>query len=215
MGETWKATNPKDAIGSDKVPLHLFPLTAIIYGCLAMLEGLLKYGRSNFRAIGVRSSIYYDAARRHLDAWFEGEDTDPDSGLPHLGKALACIAILIDAKAAGKLNDDRMVVGGFSETLKELTPHVKRLKDQHADKTPKHYTITDNREVLVGKVKRLMKDGLERLGGQLAEEERRVFDEATQPAVKVEGSMCDANGNYVGFTPENKMGPGYRPLRED
>lgn len=145
-----KPTNPKDAVGSDKLPLHLWPTTATAVGCLAMLEGLLKYGRSNFRAVGVRSSIYYDAARRHLDEWFEGQDVDPDSGLPTLGKALACIAVLIDAEAAGKLNDDRMTPGGYHALLADLTPHVKRLKAQHADKTPRHYTIADGAETAHG-----------------------------------------------------------------
>lgn len=145
-----KPTNPKDIIGSGKLPIHLWPTTATALGCLGLLDGLLKYGRSNYRAIGVRASIYYDAARRHLDAWFEGEDIDPDSGLPHLAHALACIAIIVDARAAGKLNDDRMFPGGYRNLIDELTPHVARLKALHADKSPvhggqpKHYTIADS-----------------------------------------------------------------------
>lgn len=138
-----KPTNPKDAIGSDKVPLHLWPEVATVHGSLAMLDGALKYGRSNFRAIGVRSTIYYDACRRHLSAWFEGEDTAADSGVSHLGHALACIAILLDASAAGKLNDDRMVRGGYDVSLAELTPHVARLKEKYKDRNPRHYTIAD------------------------------------------------------------------------
>ena len=138
-----KPTNPKDAIGSNKLPLHLWPTTATAVGCLPMLEGALKYGRSNFRAIGVRASIYYDACRRHLDAWFEGEDDAPDSGIPHLGHALACLAIIVDAHAAGKLTDDRMVAGGYLASREALTAHVARLKALYAGKTPKHYTIAD------------------------------------------------------------------------
>lgn len=135
--------NPKDLIGCDKLPLHLWPETATALGCLGLLDGALKYGRSNFRAVGVRASIYYDAARRHLNAWFEGEDNDPDSGLPHLAHALATIAIVVDAQAAGKLNDDRMTPGGYRRLVDELTPHVARLNARHADKSPKHYTLAD------------------------------------------------------------------------
>lgn len=141
---TTKPMNPKDAIGSSKLPLHLWPETATVLGSLALLDGALKYGRSNFRAIGVRSSIYYDAARRHLTAWFEGEDVDPDSGLPHLAHALACLAILVDAQAAGKLNDDRMAPGGYRYLIDAMTGHVERLKQLHAGKEPKHYTIADD-----------------------------------------------------------------------
>ena len=138
-----KPSNPKDAIGSDKLPLHLWPTTATALGSLALLDGALKYGRSNFRRIGVRASIYVDAAKRHMDAWFEGEDCDPASGLPHLAHALACIAIIVDAQAADKLTDDRMTPGGYRALVESLTPHVPRLRKLHADKNPKHYTIAD------------------------------------------------------------------------
>lgn len=135
-----KPSNPKDIIGSEKLPLHLMPTTAINECCLAMLDGALKYGRSNFRAVGVRSSIYYDACRRHLDAWFEGEDNTPDGcHLSHLAHAMACIAILIDAKATGELNDDRMFPGGYRQQVEDLTPKVAELKKFYHDKSPKHY----------------------------------------------------------------------------
>jgi hypothetical protein len=138
-----KPTNPKDILGSNKIPLHLWPETATVLGSLALLDGALKYGRSNFRVIGVRASIYVDAARRHLAKWFEGQDDDPDSGLPHLAHALACLAILVDAEEAGNINDDRNVKGGLIGLMEDMTPHVARLKAQYADRTPRHYTIAD------------------------------------------------------------------------
>jgi hypothetical protein len=102
-----KDTNPKDAVGSLKVPLHLIPAPVQGELALALLEGSLKYGAFNYRVAGVRTSVYYDACRRHLDAYMEGEDTDPDSGLPHVVKAMACLCILRDADRQGMLNDDR------------------------------------------------------------------------------------------------------------
>lgn len=144
MESTQKDTNPKDAIGSTKVPLHLWPTTATAMGSIALLNGALKYGRANWRVIGVRASIYFDACQRHLAAWFEGEEFDED-GVPHLASALACLAIIVDAQAAGKLNDDRQVAGGHRAALDSLTPFVEQLKSRHAGKTPKHYTIEDSR----------------------------------------------------------------------
>lgn len=138
-----KPTNPKDAIGSSKLPLHLWPMTATMTGSLALLDGALKYGRSNWREAGVKASIYYDALQRHVTKWFEGEEADPDSGLPHLAHALACLAILVDAEAAGKLTDDRMYPGGTVALLDRLTPHVERLKAKHAERSPKHYMRRD------------------------------------------------------------------------
>jgi hypothetical protein len=138
-----KDTNPKDAIGSDKLPLHLWPTTATAAGSIALLCGALKYGRANWRHAGVRATIYADAIRRHLDAWLEGEEVDPDDGVPHLWAILAGTAILIDAKAAAKLTDDRHTAGGYREFVSESTAHVKRLKELHKGRNPKHYTIAD------------------------------------------------------------------------
>lgn len=138
-----KPTNPKDLVGTTKLPLHLWPTTATALGSLAFLDGALKYGRSNFRVVGVRSSVYYDAAMRHIQAWFEGEECAPDSTVPHLGHALACLAILVDAQAAGKLNDDRMVGGGYLKYVETLTPVVKFLQEKNKGASPKHYTIAD------------------------------------------------------------------------
>jgi hypothetical protein len=138
-----KDTNPKDAIGSDKLPLHLWPTTATAAGSIALLCGALKYGRANWRHAGVRATIYADAIRRHLDAWLEGEEVDPDDGVPHLWAILAGTAILVDAKAAAKLTDDRHTAGGYREFVSESTAHVKRLKELHKGRNPKHYTIAD------------------------------------------------------------------------
>jgi hypothetical protein len=136
------AENPKDTVGSTKLPLHLWPTTASAVGCIALLNGALKYGRSNWRVVGVRASIYVDACHRHLAAWFEGEECD-EEGVPHLGAALACLAILVDCSAAGKLRDDRQFPGGHREFLAGLSPLVARLQEQHSGKSPKHCTIGD------------------------------------------------------------------------
>lgn len=138
-----KPTNPKDIVGSDKIPFHLWPETATAHGCLALLDGAGRYGRTNWRPLGVRASIYYDACRRHLNAWFEGQDFAPDSGVHHLGHALACLAIILDAEAAGQLNDDRMFPGGYHLLIDKLTEHVTRVKAKNAEKSPRHYTIQD------------------------------------------------------------------------
>lgn len=141
-----KPTNPKDVLGANKVPMHLWPKTASILGTMGLLDGALKYGRSNWRAVGIRASIYYDAIDRHMSAWFEGEDIDPDSGLPHLAHALASLAIIVDAQAGGRFRDDRMYRGGYRALMDAMVPEVARLKESHAEHDPRHYTIADNGE---------------------------------------------------------------------
>jgi hypothetical protein len=102
-----KDSNPKDAVGIKKVPFSTVPAPVIAEIGLAMLEGSRKYRRHNYRAIGVRASVYVDACMRHLTAWWEGESIDPDSGLSHLVKAMACLVVLRDAQILDKVVDDR------------------------------------------------------------------------------------------------------------
>jgi len=139
-----KPTNPKDLIGSNKVPLGLWPSTATAMGCMGMLDGALKYGRSNWRAAGIRTSVYVDAILRHALALWEGEDIDPDSGLPHEAHLLATVAILVDARAAGKALDDRPIRGGYRKLIDKLTVSVAALREKHADKHPHHYTLDED-----------------------------------------------------------------------
>jgi len=99
--------NPKTRFGIQKTPLHLVPPEAIRQMAWAFALGAEKYGPYNWRDERVSSSVYYAAAKRHLDAWWDGEDLDPDTGKSHLGNAMACLAILVDAARNQSLNDDR------------------------------------------------------------------------------------------------------------
>lgn len=139
-----KPSNPKDLIGSDKLPLNLVPTVTIAYGTLGHLEGHLKYGLVNWREAGVRASIYLDAMKRHMQKFADaGEWADPVTKVPHLGSIIACCGIILDAYHAGKLIDDRPkpnpAVGQLIDDLGETVRHLKQL---FADKNPIHYTIS-------------------------------------------------------------------------
>jgi Domain of unknown function (DUF5664) len=138
-----KPSNPKDFVGSMKLPLSLWPATATAMGCIGFLDGATKYGALNWRVGGAKASIYVDACKRHLDSWMEGQDNALDSGVPHLANALACLAIIVDAQAAGVLEDDRNYPGGYQALVEMLTPNVKRLIGERAQIEPKHYRLGD------------------------------------------------------------------------
>lgn len=144
--KTVDKTNPKDALGSAKLPLALWPTTATAIGSLGILEGLTKYGYVNWRATPVKASVYIDALQRHVAAFIEGEDNDPITKVPHLGNALACIAIIHDAKVHGTLIDDRpMSNKGYRTMVEELTPIVTSLRELNKSKHPRHFTIKDSK----------------------------------------------------------------------
>jgi hypothetical protein len=142
-----KPTNPKDAIGTNKVNLGLFPDTARIAGALAFTEGALKYGRYNWRVAGVRASIYKDALDRHMSQWWNGEDMDGDSQMSHLFKALACIAVLIDSQVCGKLTDDRPPRAPVTALLNAGTAITELLHDRYGHVQPQQYTIDSQLEL--------------------------------------------------------------------
>lgn len=104
-----KPSNPKDAVGIRKARWFSYiPLRVLAGVGLAMFEGARKYGRHNYRVIGVRASVYVDAAVcGHLMPWFEGQDIDPESGINHIDKAIASLMVLRDAVYEGNLVDDR------------------------------------------------------------------------------------------------------------
>ena len=111
--------NPKDLIGSNKVPLSYIPPAALVYTVLGMWDGIKKYGKWNWRKNRVIASIYTDALFRHVEAWIDGEDNAPDSGKPHLAHALATLAVLVDAIETGNLEDDRPPAGSAARLLEE------------------------------------------------------------------------------------------------
>lgn len=137
-----KPSNPKDSLGVQKAPLSTVPMNVVAELGVAMLEGSAKYGRHNYRAVGVRTSVYFDAAMRHLVAFWEGEDIDPDSGMSHVVKAIATLVVLRDSQARGNWVDDRppQSEAGLYSRLNTLSADVLA---RHADKSPKHYTASD------------------------------------------------------------------------
>jgi 5'(3')-deoxyribonucleotidase len=142
-----KPTNPKDAIATDKMPLHLVSGVVEAYAAIAHYLGNVKYGAWNYREGGARASIYLAALKRHIQRWTEGEENDPVDGTPHLANALACINILIEASENGNLVDDRPpsradVLNRVYAKLEKLMPQI---RDRYKDKNPKHFTIQDRR----------------------------------------------------------------------
>lgn len=121
QGATFPDTNPKTRIGLTKPSTAAIPPSAIVHLGLAMSNGVVKYGKFNWREHAVTMSVYTDAIDRHLMALKDGEDVASDSGVHHLGHVMACCAIMLDALECGTLNDDRGIPGKASELIQRLT----------------------------------------------------------------------------------------------
>lgn len=136
-----KPTNPKDAIGITKVPLHLVSGVVKAYQAVAHYLGNVKYGAWNYRPGGVRVSVYVSALNRHIDRWFEGEKYDPVDGTPHLANAQACINILIEGEYRGNLTDDRPAPGtDLAPLYAEMEAIMVKIREKYKDAAPHHHT---------------------------------------------------------------------------
>ena len=99
--------DPKGAAGAKKVPMWLLPPYALQQTAWVHKLGASKYQPYNWRDTGVCATTYISAIMRHLDAWRDGEDIDPESGVTHLAHISASCNILMDAHQCSKLIDDR------------------------------------------------------------------------------------------------------------
>lgn len=94
-----------------KLPIHLVP-TSTITGLAEVLQvGARKYSERNWER-GMKWSICYSSALRHLLKWQSGQDLDEETGLNHLKHALCNLAFLVE----------------YLETVPELDDRPKRSK---------------------------------------------------------------------------------------
>lgn len=140
---TTKPSNPKDAVGSKKVSMSVLPANVLMEVALGLQEGALKYGRHNYRAVGVRASVYYDATLRHLMAFWEGEDIDPDSQLSHVTKAISSLIVLRDSMLRGNWTDDRPPKSS-ENWIGPLNERASALVQRYACTEVKHYFEKEN-----------------------------------------------------------------------
>ena len=105
--ETDPKDNPKVGAAQKKFKMSNVPACVLGEVGVAMTEGAIKYGSYNFRSAKMSARTYYDGTMRHLMAWWEGEDIDPDSGLHHVTKAIASLVVLRDSMINETFVDSR------------------------------------------------------------------------------------------------------------
>lgn len=77
----------------DKLAWHLLPIEGAEELIKVMQFGAKKYGDYNWY-LGIDHLRLFNAALRHLWAWFKREDIDPESGCSHLAHACCCVLML-------------------------------------------------------------------------------------------------------------------------
>lgn len=85
-----------------KPRMALVPASLGIACANALTYGAKKYKPNNWRKTDSIEQ-YISALTRHLDAWREGEENDPESGLSHLDHISANLCFLIELKNLPKI----------------------------------------------------------------------------------------------------------------
>lgn len=86
---------------SEKLRYDLIPAKVEAALAAAITYGAKKYGARNWHQIqddpekGTIRDRYYGALRRHVNARRLGESLDPETGIPHLAHAMACLTFLL------------------------------------------------------------------------------------------------------------------------
>lgn len=83
-----------------KLQYGLLPPSALKETVKVLTFGAQKYEIDNWKRVPDAERRYFDAAMRHLWAYKEGEQLDPETGLSHLAHALCCIMFIEDLRQA-------------------------------------------------------------------------------------------------------------------
>lgn len=93
----------------DKPRMDLLPTVPLVEIAKVLTFGAKKYAAHNWRG-GIEYSRLIGSAYRHLSAFNDGEDLDPESGLPHLAHLGCCVVFLLEQYKRGTGKDDRYQV---------------------------------------------------------------------------------------------------------
>ena len=109
VANLWASEAPKAEgvkFDSGKLRMDLLPPDALEAMARILTDGAVKYGDRNWEK-GMAWSRPYAALLRHLLAWWSGQDTDPESGHPHLWHVMTNAVFLASYEQRKIGEDDR------------------------------------------------------------------------------------------------------------
>lgn len=93
-----------------KPPMDLLSPKAMTEIAKVMGFGAVKYNKNNWKA-GIEWSRIIGAALRHIEAFNDGQDKDPETGLSHIAHASCCLMFLLEYEQTHPELDDRYKPG--------------------------------------------------------------------------------------------------------
>ena len=89
-----------------KLEYGLLPPHALREVVKVLTFGAQKYERDNWQKVPDSKRRYFDALQRHVWAWKEGEQNDPESGIHHLAHAMCCLMFLYEHDTIYSLHNE-------------------------------------------------------------------------------------------------------------
>jgi len=113
MTATTDTKDPKQGrkFDSGKRKLSLLPTGVLNETLDVLLFGASKYAEDNWKYVPGARKRYYDALYRHVDSWWSGEKTDPETGKHHLAHAVCCAMFLMWFDLSGQDAVEEKTVG--------------------------------------------------------------------------------------------------------
>jgi hypothetical protein len=167
----------------DLIPVDALAIVAQLYG-----KGAEKYDEHNWRK-GYEWSKSYAALQRHANSFWQGEDLDPETGLPQMAAVVFHALTLITFMQEQPGFDDRYIPGRINTAsekdiealrLKLSGPNVSPLEMDVRSKYPDYVEAFDfNSEEFSGPLVE-HQELLEPLASSHAEHDARVFNVPSQ-----------------------------------
>jgi len=114
-----------------KPPMGLLPRHSLEQVAEVLAFGAQRYGAHNWRK-GIEVQRQINASLRHIFKANEGEDTDPDSGLPHLAHAICDLMFALNTIHDRPEMDDRYK----PEPRKSKLPDLYKIMSPHSPLPP-------------------------------------------------------------------------------
>lgn len=89
-----------------KVRWSTLPHDALVEVIHVLEYGAQRYGENNWCLVENARRRYFDAALRHLWAWYGGQDKDEESGRYHLAHAACCVLFLLALTIRGRIPEE-------------------------------------------------------------------------------------------------------------
>ena len=102
------ATTGGRKFDGNKLEYGLLPPYALQETVKVLTFGAQKYERDNWKKVPDSKRRYFDAMQRHIWAWKQGEQMDPESGLHHLAHAMCCLMFLYEHDIIYSVNNDEV-----------------------------------------------------------------------------------------------------------